>query len=114
VRGDTIVAVGAEVVSRDADDYGIYGGVVLRTVNGGANWTTTFTPGTNVQLSAVWGASANDLYAVGTGGTLLHYTGTGWVQMTSGVSGALFDVAGSSPRDAFAVGAGGVVVRGRR
>jgi hypothetical protein len=121
VSGGTLVAVGRETVSRDADDNPTYGGLVLRSTDGGASWTSAIAPGAELQLASVWGASANALYAVGTRGTLLHYNGTswnpatqGWVQISSGVSGTLFDVGGSSARDVFAVGAGGVVIRGHR
>ena len=30
---------------------------------------------TNYNLWAIWGSSANDVYAVGTGGAILHYDG---------------------------------------
>jgi hypothetical protein len=42
------------------------------------------TSGTGAHLMSVWGTSSNDVYAVGSNGTILHYDGTAWSQMASG------------------------------
>ena len=47
--------------------------------------------------------SATDVFAVGFGGTILHYDGATWSAMTSGVTGPLEGVWGSSGSDVFAV-----------
>ena len=57
-------------------------------------------------LSAVWGSSGSDVFAVGGGGTILHYDGSSWSGMSSGTSNGLAGVWGSSGSDVFAVGGG--------
>lgn len=44
------------------------------------------------------------MFAVGWGGTILHYNGTDWRVMTSGTGETLSAVWGSSNADVFAVG----------
>ena len=60
--------------------------------------------GINERLNEVWGNSSSDVYAVGAGGTILHYDGAGWNPMQSGTSEDLNDVWGSSSSDVYAVG----------
>ncbi|MDF2692968.1 MAG: Type fimbrial biosis protein PilY1, partial [Labilithrix sp.] len=57
-------------------------------------------------LTSVWGASANDVWAVGSGGTIVHYDGTEWksVNSPSGVEGETFRaVWGSSATEVWIV-----------
>jgi hypothetical protein len=61
-------------------------------------------------LLGVWVNSADDVFAVGGGGTILHYDGTAWAVMESGTSFDLGGIWGSSPGDVFAVGEGGTVL----
>ncbi len=71
--------------------------------------------GTTATLRDVWMASATEAFAVGDGGTILHWDGTAWASMTvpgapwEGV--ALAGVWGSSATNVFAVGQGGVLLR---
>jgi cysteine-rich repeat protein len=44
---------------------------------------TQMTSSTYVDLEAVWGTAANDVFAVGAAGTILHYDGTSWSQITT-------------------------------
>jgi hypothetical protein len=62
------------------------------------------------KVSALWGAAANDLLAVGAGGTALRYDGKSWRAVPSGVDVDLNDVAGASASDAWAVGAKGTIL----
>jgi hypothetical protein len=41
-------------------------------------------PLTTNQLDSVWGSSASDIFAVGIGGTILHYDGSTWSPLKSG------------------------------
>jgi hypothetical protein len=43
----------------------------------GSTWTTVDNPehGADANLSAVWGSSADDIFAAGDGGMILHYSG---------------------------------------
>jgi hypothetical protein len=57
-----------------------------------------------VGLKDIWGSSGNDVFAVGTKGTILHYDGSHWSQMNSGTKEILSGIWGSSSKDVFAVG----------
>ena len=61
-------------------------------------------------LNGVWGTSSSDLFAVGMIGTILHYEGTEWSDMTSGTTQGLYAVWGTSSSDVYAVGTYGVIL----
>ncbi len=61
-------------------------------------------------LLAVWGSSADDVYAVGERGAIVHFDGSEWTAMESGTTARLWDVMGSSSIRIWAVGAGGEVL----
>lgn len=70
----------------------------------GAAWDSTAVDG---QISAIWGTSHNDVYAVGGGGRIHHYDGTAWSRVDGGVTTyGLRDVWGTGPDDVWAVGGG--------
>jgi hypothetical protein len=83
---------------------------------------TTFTEQGSGTTQALWGldaASCTDVYAVGAGGTILHYDGTSWLSEPSGTLALLADVVirtrtDGSFRDAWAVGANGTILHGTR
>ena len=67
----------------------------------GQNWTmfdirTTTDP--NLSLSKAWGANTNDMYFVGRGGSIAHYTngpsGAGWQKINSGTELNINDIWG--------------------
>lgn len=58
--------------------------------------------------------SSSDVYAVGSFGTILHYGGTGWSEMTSGTIQGLDAVWGTASSDVYAVGDYGIILRGSR
>ncbi len=64
-------------------------GVILKTADGGANWTVqmgTDLPPNNVALTRVAAADENNAWAVGSEGKILHTTdGATWVDQTSPV-----------------------------
>ena len=68
------------------------------------------TSGTTKTLNSIWGSSGNDVFAVGEGGTILHYNGSAWSPMASGTTENLKGIWGSSGSDVFAVGANGVIL----
>lgn len=78
----------------------------------GVSWSDMTLPDLSgsAALLGVWVSSADDVFAVGEGGTILHYDGTAWAVMESGTSFDLGGVWGSSPDDVFAVGEGGTVL----
>ncbi len=54
------------------------------------------------------------MFAVGVGGTIVHYDGTRWTAQTSGTTQYLFGVWGSRGTDVFAVGIYGTLLHGTR
>lgn len=48
-------------------------------------------------LNSVWGSARNDVWAVGTGGTIIHFNGTAWSTQPSPTTGDLWVVKGDSP-----------------
>jgi len=73
------------------------------TGTSGRHWVVQ-SSGTTQDLFGVWGSSASDVFAVGQGGTILHYDGSSWSVQVSGTTAELSGVWGSSPTDVFAVG----------
>ena len=61
-------------------------------------------PALSKNLRGVWGSSASDVWAVGSGGTILRYDGSAWRSMPSGTSINLTAVSGTGPDDVWAVG----------
>src|SRR6185369_3662252 len=57
------------------------GGYVGRRPPGPGSATSFCRPGAMADLEAVWGAASDDVWAVGDGGTVLHWDGTGWAQV---------------------------------
>lgn len=80
-------------------------GIIWRLV--GTTWTS-FPQGNNIDLWSVWAANANDIYFVGTKGTILHWTGS-MADQSLQPNISLTTVWGSSADDVWAVGAGGVI-----
>lgn len=66
------------------------------------------TAGFTGYLVDVWGTSGADIFAVGFGGTVLHYDGGTWNSMAN-PGGQYQAVWGTSSDDIFAVGDGGVI-----
>jgi hypothetical protein len=62
-------------------------------------------------LYGIWGSSESDVFVVGEGGTILHYNGSDWSHMDSGVTETLYRVWGSSGTDVYVVGESGTILR---
>jgi hypothetical protein len=58
----------------------------------------------------VWGSAADDVYVVGTGGTIAHWDGAAWSAQASGVTDQLTTVSGRSAHEIYAVGGLGAPV----
>jgi hypothetical protein len=83
------------------------------TFNGNATYTlghADTSAAVTETLQGVWGSSSSDVFTAGASGSILHYDGSGWSQMTSGTTADLYDVWGSSASDVFAVGEGGIIL----
>ena len=66
--------------------------------------------GTSADLAGVFGSAPTDMWAVGEGGTTLHYDGRTVAAVPAGTSANLKDVWGTSANDVWAVGDGGTVI----
>ncbi|MBF0523674.1 MAG: chitobiase/beta-hexosaminidase C-terminal domain-containing protein [Deltaproteobacteria bacterium] len=73
----------------------------------GVTYWSAMSSGTTKRLMDAWGSSGSNVFAVGEGGTILHYNGTAWSAMSSGTTSYLEGVWGSSSSDVFAVGSAG-------
>jgi len=58
-------------------------------------------------INGIFGTAADDVWAVGSGGAILHFDGIGWNGVPSPTTAQLFGIHGSGPRDIWAVGGGG-------
>jgi hypothetical protein len=78
----------------------------------GHAWTGMRLPtGTKGPLHGVWSAGANDVYAVGEAGTILHYDGTEWAALESGTPLPLYSISGTDANHIFVGGKSGTVLR---
>jgi hypothetical protein len=62
------------------------------------------------QLSGTWSAASNDVWAVGSAGTIMRWNGTAWSSVWSGSTQDLTAVWGTSASDVWAVGAAGTIL----
>jgi cysteine-rich repeat protein len=69
----------------------------------GAAWSPAAVP-TIETLSALWGTSSDDVFAVGRNGTILHHDGLIWTAEASPTSVDLYAVSGTSATDVYAAG----------
>jgi len=81
---------------------------------GSDEWTEVDT-GDERSLNAVWGTSANDVYAVGTykgplTSVILHYDGTGWTAMDTGLWYSMTDIWGTASDSIYVCGEGGTLL----
>jgi hypothetical protein len=85
-------------------------GVVLH--RDATGWTTQPVPRDFVTFFKVWGTAANDVFACGEGGTIVHWDGGAWTRQETGLPDAvpLFTVAGRAANDVYAVGGFGRAV----
>jgi hypothetical protein len=58
----------------------------------------------------VWGSSGTDVFVAGNFGTILHWNGTSWSEMSTGTLEHLKGVWGTSSTDVFAVGENGTII----
>ena len=76
----------------------------------GAIWTP-MTSGTLEDLLDVWGNAADDVFVVGTTGTILNYGGAEWGPMASGTFNHIRASWGFAADNVFAVGESGTILR---
>lgn len=83
----------------------------------GTTWTYT---GIQHEVTSIWGASSDNIYAVCRRGNILHFDGAIWTEMESPVSDLTMNdssldyvlkrIWGSSPDDIYAVGDNGIII----
>ncbi len=73
------------------------------------DWMKMLSP-VSANLRGVWGSSANNVFAVGSKGTILHYNGITWTKAESGTESYLRAIWGSSKDNIFAVGYEGIIL----
>ena len=84
---------------------------VLRRTNG--VWVSSNSAASSVTIQGVWGTSSTNMIAVGSGGTLSRWDGTGWTAMVSNdiQERDLHGIWGASADNIVAVGDKGTVLR---
>ena len=50
------------------------------TARAAEQWEPVAIP-TTQEIRGIWGTAADDIFAVGTGGAIIHYDGTAWTAM---------------------------------
>ncbi len=60
-------------------------------------------------FTAVWGTNKDDVWAVGSGGAVVHFDGTAWKDASLQTTRTLFSVGGSGPDDVWIVGTYGTL-----
>ncbi len=60
--------------------------------------------GTTNNLTGLWGAAPNDVFAVGPKGTILHFDGRAWSPMATGTTEDLYGIWGTASNHVVAVG----------
>jgi hypothetical protein len=98
----------AAIAGRSGALWGVGDTIVKST---GGDWQETSTAITRASLNDIWGSAANDIWAVGAAGTLLHWTGTSWSLLTPAPTAAsLESVWGTAANDIWAVGDTGTIL----
>jgi hypothetical protein len=60
------------------------------------------TVSTRFALTSVWGSGPNDVWAVGSGGTIIHWNGSAWEPTPTNLKNTFYAVWGSGPNDVWA------------
>lgn len=117
-------AAGEDHPSESEDDAGIDGSVFASDAAGSDDgssdggtppvtgpcsedgWCRVVMPNDRAALYGIWGSAANDVWAVGSNGTILHWNGTAWSEQRlltdAGQPKPLFGIWGSGPDDVWA------------
>ncbi|MCA9550130.1 MAG: hypothetical protein KC933_08850 [Myxococcales bacterium] len=106
---------GAWTATAGADLWAVgLGGSIYRRPAGDEAWVQEEVD-VQQDLYSVWGAAADDVFAVGARGTVLHFDGTAWKGLPSSTARDLFSVVGSTDgATVVAVGSEGAMVVLRR
>lgn len=86
-------------------------GVAFRG-SSGSNWERMPLPTGTPPLYSVWSNAADNVWAVGANGTIVHSTSGDFEAVQSGTTAVLTSVYGFGQNDGWAVGANGTILRG--
>jgi hypothetical protein len=79
-----------------------------------AAWCPVPTPVSSLYaLTSVWGTGKNDVWASGSGGTVVHYDGAAWAAAPTGLKNTFHVVIGTSPTDIWALSASDVMLHAK-
>jgi hypothetical protein len=84
----------------ETDYWLVHGGVLYHETTGSPDYYVL----QNANLHSVWGTSSSDMYAVGDGGTILHFDGQAWTKMASGTTKNLYSIWGTDDKNIWAAG----------
>jgi hypothetical protein len=107
--GKDVFAVGTVDLGKIVDGVTYFNPRSIILHYNGTDWSV-MDNGSTEALSAVWGSSGSDVYAVGEHGAMLHYNGTSWAVMDSGTNDHLAGIWGNSGSDVYAVGSNGIIL----
>jgi photosystem II stability/assembly factor-like uncharacterized protein len=86
-------------------------GTILRSRDRGVSWRRETLPVAVDRITGVWGSAADDIYAVGARGVVLHSAGDGtWRVVRRPGTGSLEAIWGIGPKSIFAVGTNGAIL----
>jgi len=100
-------AVGAAVGNGSVTD--LPAGPLIASYNG-TSWTIDRTLPNQSYLRSVHAVAANNVWAVGDSGTILHFDGTDWSLVASGITQHLYAITGAG-NTLWAAGANGTILR---
>ncbi|MBT8494910.1 MAG: hypothetical protein KJO07_17780, partial [Deltaproteobacteria bacterium] len=90
--------------------WGIDGNLIAFDASSSQHWNGSEWVGhdfpTGLSIKAMWGASPDDIYAVGAAGSITHFDGTGWTAVSSNTTADLQAIVGTSADNIFAAGLG--------
>jgi hypothetical protein len=96
---------GASMFGFNENDYWLVAGDNLFHVLNGFATYYSFGPSTVPgRFHSCWGTSSSDMYAVGDGGTILHFDGSTWTKMQSGTTYNITDIWGTADNNIWAAG----------
>jgi hypothetical protein len=107
-----VIAIGCTASDPDPADFPEAMAVEAVTACATGTWCVESPPGvaTATLLHGVWAVTANDVFAVGDGGTILRRTNDVWTAMTTPTTSNLRGVWGSSSTDVWAGGVTGTLL----
>ena len=77
----------------------------------GDGWCWGYPRPVGIKLNRLWGTSPSDVWAVGEGGTIVHFDGARWSRVSSGTPQSLIAIGGRGPGDAWAIGKSRTLLR---